>query len=122
MRTSHNVLVYILSLIQIIGFSQILLQLDDIRNNQFFSDSLIQLVKRDFEVPSGLQDLSYLNPENYSCFRTLHLDKFGKERPSDKCQCYYTERNIGRKPLRIPFEKTCSEIPKGWKLGGAFEK
>lgn len=110
---------YIIALFQFIFFSFVVMQLEDIRQNQIFSDKLSSLTIQKNNVESGIYDLEYLDRKNFECFSIIIQDpKTGRETVDKDCKCYQS-KIIGNHKIRIPYRWNCRSIPAHWKkMGG----
>lgn len=109
--------IYIVAMIQFIGFSSIIMRLENVQEKLIIQEKLENKIK---EIKIGLNDLEYLNKENFTCFKIVILLKSGKEKQSENCLCFYSEIYKNSR-YRIPYNFRCNEIPKHWKNGGVFE-
>jgi len=66
---------YFIALFQFIFFSFLIVQIEDVRKNQIFSERLSILTIHKNRVESGLYDLEYLDNNNIEYYHIIDTDK-----------------------------------------------
>lgn len=106
--------VYIIAILQFIGFAFFSNELKSIYSMQTIANS--DIMHHHLIAQSYLIGAEYLDKNKFVCF---NIDKDDKGTLHPECLCFYSQK-VNNIIIQIPYSWHCKSIPKQWKLGGIF--